>query len=39
VFQEQPPEVPPRDIAIVVETEEQRQVFEAVLKRLHARLS
>jgi hypothetical protein len=26
-------------VAIVVETDEQRLVFEAVLKRLHARLS
>jgi O-acetyl-ADP-ribose deacetylase (regulator of RNase III) len=39
VFQEQPSGVAPRDVAIVVETEEQRQVFEAVLRRLHARLS
>lgn len=39
VFQEQPPGLAPRDVAIVVETEQQRQVFEAVLKRLHARLS
>ena len=29
----------PSDIAIVVETEEQREVFEAVLRRLRARLS
>ena len=39
VFQEQPANTPPHDVAIVVETEEQRQVFEGVLKRLHARLS
>lgn len=39
VFQEQPADAAPREVAIVVETDEQRQVFEAVLKRLHARLS
>ena len=39
VFQEQPAETAPQEVAIVVETEEQRQVFEGVLKRLHARLS
>ncbi len=39
VFQEQPADAPPHDVAIVVETDEQRQVFEGILKRLHARLS
>jgi O-acetyl-ADP-ribose deacetylase (regulator of RNase III) len=37
---EQPPDaVAPADIAIVVETEEQRDVFEGVLRRVRARLS
>jgi len=39
VFQERPSNAAPAEVAIVVETEEQRQVFESVLKRLHARLS
>lgn len=39
VFQEQTGTAAPMEVAIVVETEEQRQVFESVLKRLHARLS
>jgi hypothetical protein len=29
----------PADVAIVVETEDQRAVFEGVLRRFHARLS
>lgn len=37
---EQPPDpAMPADIAIVVETEEQREVFEGVLRRVRARLS
>lgn len=36
---EHPPAAAPADIAIVVETEEQREVFEGVLRRLRARLS
>lgn len=40
VLQEQPAGVDaPADVAIVVETEEQREVFEGVLRRLRARLS
>jgi len=40
VVQEQPAGVDaPADVAIVVETEEQREVFEGVLRRLRARLS
>jgi O-acetyl-ADP-ribose deacetylase (regulator of RNase III) len=40
VLQEQPVGVDaPADVAIVVETEEQREVFEGVLRRLRARLS
>lgn len=39
VFQEHSVVAAPDDVAVVVETEEQRQVFESVLKRLHARLS
>ncbi len=40
VLQEQPAGVEvPADIAIVVETEDQRDVFEGVLRRLRARLS
>ena len=40
VLQEQPAGVEvPADVAIVVETEDQREVFEGVLRRLRARLS
>jgi O-acetyl-ADP-ribose deacetylase (regulator of RNase III) len=40
VLQEQPAGVDaPADVAIVVETEEQREVFEGVLRHLRARLS
>lgn len=34
-----PPSAVPADVAIVVETEDQRVVFESALRRLHARLS
>ena len=34
-----PPAAAPAEVAIVVETDEQREVFEGVLRRLHARLS
>jgi hypothetical protein len=34
-----PPAAVPADVAIVVETDDQRAVFEGVLRRLHARLS
>jgi len=39
VFQERPAVVAPNEVTIVAETEEQRQVIESVLRRLHARLS
>lgn len=39
VLQEQPTAPAPREVTIVAETEEQRQVIESVLRRLHARLS
>lgn len=39
VFQERLDDAAPSEVAIVVETEDQRQVFESVLRRLHARLS
>lgn len=36
---EQPPDAAPADVAIVVETEEQRDVFEGALRRARAELS
>jgi O-acetyl-ADP-ribose deacetylase (regulator of RNase III) len=40
VLQEQPAGVEiPADVAIVVETEDQRDVFDGVLRRMRARLS
>jgi O-acetyl-ADP-ribose deacetylase (regulator of RNase III) len=38
-LQGQAPGTVPADVAIVVETEDQRVIFEGVLRRLHARLS